>query len=120
MTEPRPTERPSRSPPIGAAVLTLLAGLFYVAELAALQDSGHGDAAGRGLNEAVVVLSAMALWAMLAGLMLVALKNGKMPAWAALGALVLLPLSGYASFTAANLYTNYRWAFIVPALVPPV
>ena len=120
MTEMRPTERPRRSPPIGAVVLALLAGLFYVAELAALHDSGHGDAAGKGLSQAVVVLSAIALWIALAGLMLVALKNGKMPAWAAVGALVLLPLSGYASFTAANLYTNYPWAFIVPALVPPV
>ena len=120
MTEPRPPERPLRSPPIGAVMLALLAGLFYLVEIAALQDSGHGDAAGRGLGEAVVFLSATALWIVLAGLMLVALKNGRMPIWAALGALVLLPLSGYASFTAANLHIHYPWAFIVPALVPPV
>ena len=120
MTGLHPTERPLRSPPIGAVVLALLAALFYVAELAALADSGHGDAAGRGLGQAVVFLSATALWIMLAGLMLVAFKNGRMPAWAAIGALVLLPLSGYASFTAADLYANYPWAFVVPALVPPV
>ena len=120
MTEPRPPARPSRSPPVGAVALALLAGLFYVAEIAALADSGHGDAAGRGLGEAVVFLSACALWIVLAGLMLVAFKNGRMPAWAALGALVLLPLSGYASFTAAGLHANYPWAFVVPALVPPV
>jgi hypothetical protein len=116
-----PAERPLRSPPIGAVVLALLAGLLYFAELATLHDSRHSDAAGNALNDAFAAFFGIALWIVLAGLMLVAFKNGKMPTWAAIGALVLLPLSGYASFTAANLYANYRgWAFIVPALVPPV
>src|SRR5207302_129401 len=76
---------------------------------------------GNAINDAFVALFSIALWIVLAGLMLVAFKNGKMPTWAAIGAVVLLPLSGYASFTAANLYANYRgWAFIVPALIPPV
>ena len=121
MDEVRPAERPLRSPPIGAVLLALLAGLLYLAELAVLHDSGRSDAAGNALTDAFVALFAIALWIVLAGLMLVAFKNGKMPTWAAIGALVLLPLSGYASYTAANLYANYRgWAFIIPALVPPV
>jgi hypothetical protein len=121
MNELRSAERPLRSPPIGAVLLALLAGLLYLAELAALHDAGHSDAAGDSLTDAFIALFAIALWIVLAGLMLVAFKNGKMPTWAAVGALVLLPLSGYASFTAANLYAHYHgWAFIVPALVPPV
>ena len=120
MIERRPAERPLRSAPVGAVVLALLAGLFYLAGLAGLYDSRHSDAAGNALTDAFVALFAIALWIVLTGLM-VAFKNGRMPAWAAIGACVLLPLSGYASFTAANLYANYRgWAFIVPALVPPV
>ncbi len=121
MDEPRPTERPLRSPPIGAVVLALLAGLLYFIELDALYHSRHSDAAGNALSDAYIAFIAIALWIVLAGLMLVAFKNGKMPTWAAIGALILLPLSCFASFTAANLYANYRgWAFIVPALVPPI
>ena len=103
MNESHSAKRPLRSPPIGAVGLALLAGLLYCAQLAVLQDSGHSDAAGNGLTAAFVMLSGMALWTVLAGLMLVAFKNGKMPAWAAIGALLLLPLSGYASFSATDL-----------------
>jgi hypothetical protein len=121
MNESRSAERPLRSPPIGAVLLALAAGLLYCAQLAILRDAGHSDAAGDSLADAFVALFSTALWTVLTGLMLIAFKNGKMPAWAALGALVLLPLSGYASFTSANLYAKYQgWAFIVPALVPPV
>jgi hypothetical protein len=121
MNELRSAERPLRSPPVGAVVLALLAGLLYVAQLAALHYAGRSDAAGDSLTEAFVALFAIALWIVLAGLMLVAFKNGKMPTWAAVGALVLLPLSGYASFTAASLYArSHGWALIVPALVPPM
>jgi hypothetical protein len=79
MNELRSAERPSRSPPVGAVLLALLAGLLYLAELAALHDAGHSDAAGDSLTGAFVALSAIALWIALAGLMLVAFKNGKMP-----------------------------------------
>jgi hypothetical protein len=116
-----PADRPLRSPPIGAALLACLAALLYAAEIAILYDSGHSDAAGDALADAFVALLAIALSIVLAGLMLVAFKNGRMPIWAEAGALVLLPLSGYASFTAANLYIHYGgWPFIVPMLVPPV
>jgi hypothetical protein len=121
MTRQLPTERPLRSPPIGAALLVLLAALLYAAEMATLYDAGHSDAAGDSLTDAFVALFAVALTIVLAGLMLVAFKNGKMPIWAAIGALVLLPLSGYASFSAANLYAhNGGWPIVVPMLVPPV
>ncbi len=46
MNEPRPVERPLRSPPVGAVLLALLAGLFYALELAVLRDASSGTGAG--------------------------------------------------------------------------
>jgi hypothetical protein len=116
-----PAERPLRSPPVGAVLLAVLAGLFYFAYLGGLHDSGHSDAAGNALTDAFLAIFGGALWIVLAAMILVAFKNGKMPSWAAIGALVLVPLSAYASFVSADLYAHQRgWAFIVPALLPPV
>ncbi|HTS41910.1 MAG TPA: hypothetical protein VMH84_15365 [Xanthobacteraceae bacterium] len=116
-----PAERPLRSPPVGAVVLALLAALLYVVHLAGLHDAKQSDAAGNALTDAFIAIFGIALWIVLGGLMLVAFKNGKMPTWAAIGALVLVPLAAYASFVSSDLYANQRgWAFIVPALLPPV
>jgi hypothetical protein len=121
MTNPSPSERPRPSPPFGAGALALLAALLYAAQMAGLHDAGRSDAAGNALNDAFMALFGGALWFVLAGLMLVAFKNGRMPQWAALGALVVLPLAAYASFVSADLYARQRGpALIVPALIPPV
>ena len=121
MNEPRPVEGQLRSPPIGAVALSLLAGLLYAAQLATLYDSGHSDAAGDSLTGAFVALFGNALRIVLTGLMLAAIKNGRMSIWATVGACVLLPLSAYASFTSARLYAAHGgWPLIVPTLVPPV
>jgi hypothetical protein len=117
----RPADRPLRSPPVGAVMPALLAGLLYAGELSLLHDSGKSDAAGDSLDAAFVTLFAIALWIVLTGLMLVAFKNGKAPAWAAMDAFVLVPLSGYAFFASAHLYAAHGgWVFIVPVLLPPV
>jgi hypothetical protein len=119
--EMMPAEKPSPAPPIGAVLLAVLAGLIYAAYLAGLHDAGRSDAAGNALTDAFLALLGAALWIALVGLLLVAFKNGKMPAWAAIGALVLVPLAGYASFVSADLYVHQRgWALIMPALLPPV
>lgn len=121
MNQPRPVERPLRSPPVGAVLLAILAGLLYAAELAVLRDASSGYGAGDSLDAAFVAVFTIALWIVLAGLMLVAFKNGRMPEWAAISALALLPLSGRASFTAASIYaTNHDWTWIIPVLAPPV
>jgi hypothetical protein len=121
MNEPRPVERPLRSPPMGAVLLAILAGLLYALELAVIRDASAGAGAGDSLDAAFVAVFTVALWIVLAGLMLVAFKNGKMPEWAAIAALVVLPLSGRDSFTAASIYaTNHDWTWIVPVLMPPV
>ena len=88
MSEMRSVERPLRSPPVGAVLLALLAGLLYCAQLAILHDAGHSDAAGDSLADAFIALFSFALWVVLVGLMLVAFKNGKMPIWAAIGGLI--------------------------------
>ena len=98
MTTPAPPSHPLPSPPIGAIALALLAVLLYLLQMAGLHDAGRSDAAGNGITDAFIALFSIALWIALAGLMLVAFKNGRMPAWAAFGALVLVPLAGYASF----------------------
>jgi hypothetical protein len=121
LAESMPGERPSHSPPVEAVLLALLAGLLYLAYLAGLHDAGRSDAAGNALTDAFLALFGGALWIALVGLLLVAFKNGKMPTWAAVGALVVVPLACYASFVSANLYASQRgWAFYVPALLPPV
>ena len=121
MSTTPPAARPNPSPPVGAIVLAALAVLLYAAQMAGLHDAGHSDAAGNAMNDAFMALFGIALWVVLAALMLVAFKNGRMPGWAAIGALILLPQACYASFVSADLYAHQRGpAFIVPALVPPV
>jgi hypothetical protein len=116
-----PPDLPRISPPVGAIALAVLAALLYAAQMAGLHDAGRSDAAGNAINDAFVALFSVALWIVLAGLLLIAFKNGRMPAWAALGALVLVPLAGYASVVSAELYAHQRGAaFMVPALAPPV
>jgi hypothetical protein len=120
MSEAMPGEKPSRAPPVGAALLAVLVGLFYALYFAVLRDAGRSDAAGNGITDAFIALFGTALWGALVGLLLVAFKNGKMPAWAAIGALVLVPIACYASFVSADLYARQRgWALIVPALIAP-
>jgi hypothetical protein len=111
---------PRPSPPFGAIALAVLAALLYLPVMAGLHDAGHSDAAGNAINDAFVALLSIALWIVLAGLLLIAFVNGRMPGFAALGALVLVPLAGYASFAAADLHAHQRFALIVPALTPPV
>ena len=87
----------------------MLAGLLYLAYLAGLHDAGRSDATGNALTEAFLALFGAAPWLAFAGLLLVAFKNGKMPAWAAIGALVLVPLACYASFVSADQSPNLKW-----------
>ena len=116
-----PRERPVSSQPVGAVILALLAGLLYVAYLGGLHDAHRSDAAGNALTDAFLTLFGTTLWVVLVGLLLVALKNGKMPTWAAIGTLVLVPLACYASFVSTDLYAHQRgWVFIVPGLLPPL
>jgi hypothetical protein len=119
--EAMPVDKASRAPPVGATLLALFASMLYLAYFAGLQDAGHSDAAGNAITDAFLALIGGALWIALAGLLLIAFKNGQMPIWAALGAFMLYPAAGYASFVSADLYVHQRgWAYIVPGLIPPV
>lgn len=118
---PDQAERSSRSFPIGTIVLVLLATLLYVALIGSLADTRTSDAAGRGLAAAFAVIFGAALWIVLGILLMVASSKGKMPGWASIAALVLLPLSAVAAFMAIELYTrNGGWPIIVLALLPPL
>jgi hypothetical protein len=121
LTDTTPSEKPSRAPPIGAVLLVVLVGLLYLAYFAVLDDAGRSDAAGNGITSAFLALFGGALWIALAGLLLVAFKNGRMPVWAAIGALVLTPIACYAFFVSAALYADQRgWVHIVPVALPQV
>src|SRR4051812_48050407 len=114
-------EKPSSASPVGAVLLAVLAGLLYIAYLPGLHDAGRSDAAGNAITDAFLALFGTALWIALVGLLLVAFKNGNMPIWAVIGALVLVPLACYASFVSADLYARERGlAYLVPAALPPL
>jgi hypothetical protein len=63
----------------------------------------------------------VALWLVLAVLLLIAALGGRMPDIGKVGAALLLPLSAIAASVAIDLYgTDASWAFAVPLLLPPL
>ena len=80
-----------------------LAVLLYAAMMSCLADAPGGDAFGRGLALALRRhSSARVLWLVLAALLIVAAVKGRMPVWAAVGLVVLLPLSCGAVWMASD------------------
>ncbi len=109
---------------IGAIVLfaslALWAGL--VGNLLTLPSS---DPAGRGLAEAYAFFLALALWALLGVLLLIAGVRGQMPSSAKAVAVLLFPLSGAAVLAALGLLQHQpagiqRWPLLLPLLLPPL
>jgi len=59
------------------------------------------------------------LWVALAVLLIACGIMGEMPRWAAILAVVALPLSGVGAFTAIDMMSRHAaWALVVPALLP--
>jgi len=106
-------------------VLSVLACLLWVMSLAAASDLGGSDAAGNALAQAYTAFGLIALWLLLAILLFIAWLNGAMPWPAAVAAVILLPLSGFAVLDAVDLLARpdeppYLWPLVVPALAPPL
>jgi lipoprotein NlpI len=117
-----PVQRPA--PPVGAIIMLVVAGFFYLGMMSSLSDihNAHVDAAGRGLAEAFGALFAIALWVALAILLLIGGVKGEMPAWSAIAATILLPISGFAAMITVGLLdrgASPRY-LLVPASIPPV
>jgi hypothetical protein len=107
--------------PVGTILLLGLAGFLYALMMANLVDAQGTDAAGRGLAMAFGALIGLALWIVLAVLLVVAAVRGRMPAAARVAAVVLLPLSAVAVFVAIDRYDRPNgWFLLVPALLPPL
>ncbi len=107
--------------PIGTFVLLAIAGVFYLGMLGSLPGLNETDALGRGLALGFGAIFGVALWLVLAVLLLVAAINGRMPSTNKIGTAVLLPLSAIAASVAIDLYRDRAdWAFAIPLLLPPL
>jgi hypothetical protein len=115
-TQPKPLPR---NPPIGAFVLTGVAAMLYLGMLGSLAGLDETDAMGRGMALGFGAIFGVALWLVLAVLLLIAALNGRMPDIGKLGAALLLPLSAISASVAIDLYGNGSdWAFAMPLLLP--
>ena len=115
--ETRP--KPAPKMPIGTFVLLAVAGVLYLAMLGSLSGLNETDAMGRGMSLGFGAIFGVALWLVLAVLLLVAAINGRMPDAGKIGAAILLPLSAIAASVAIDLYGNRAdWALAVPLLLP--
>src|SRR5437773_7483083 len=105
--------------------LSLLILLLWALLLGSLTELTGSDPAGNALSRAFGALAIIVLWALLAGLAIVAFVRGVMPQAAALAALTLIPASGWAAMAALELLAQphlppFYWPIIVPAVVPPL
>lgn len=107
--------------PIGTFVLLAVAGVLYLGMMGSLSGLRESDAMGRGMALGFGAMFGVALWLVLAALLLVAALNGRLTEVAKLGASILLPLSAIAASVAIDLYGGgAAWALVVPLLVPPL
>lgn len=107
--------------PYGTIALLLIAAFLYVGMTGNLTGLQGTDAAGRGMALGFAVVIGAMLWLVLAGLFVLAWFNGRLPPWAAVAAVLLLPLSGIAVAVAAG-YADERgrWLMAAPFLLPPL
>ena len=107
--------------PVGTIILLVVAAVLYAGMMGSLGDAPNSDAMGRGLAVAFGAMFGAVLWLVLAVLLIIAGMKGRMPLWARIAAVFLLPLSGVAAAMAADAYANRDYSAIwVPALLPPL
>lgn len=107
-----------KGPPIGTIVLLVIACGLYFAMLASISFSaGGGDAA---FGDAIASFFAVvALWGVLAVLLIAGAVVGQMPRWSAVIAFILVPFSGVSVFVAIDMCSRHiKPAVIVPIILP--
>jgi hypothetical protein len=107
-----------RSVPFGTIVLLAIVGALYLLMLGSISfSSGGGDASfGRAIAS---LFFTVGLWVALAVLLIVSGVMGEMPRWAAIIAVILLPLAGIATFTAIDMCSRHiKWAVVFPVILP--
>ncbi len=107
--------------PIGTFILLAVAAFLYLGMLGSLSGLNETDGLGPGMALGFGAIFGVALWLVLAVLLLIAAINGAMPAIGKIGAALALPLSAIAASVAIGLYGDgAAWAFAVPLLLPPL
>lgn len=113
------SSQPPRSLPVGVLLLVPIAAVLYVLMLgnAVQQPDGGGESRIAAAYEALFVTAG--LWIVLAILLVVAGITGSMPRWAALLAVVLVPMAAIACFTALDMASRHmEWAVAIAAVLP--
>jgi hypothetical protein len=125
MNAPQPAPKPSNGAIAASIVLSVVAGLLWVLQLATVASLGHSDAAGNGIAEAYAAIQIIVLWLLLTIMTVIASLKGAAPKPAMVAALVIVPVSGFVAMDAADLLARahlspFLWPIIIPALVPPL
>ena len=110
--------QPLRTRPIGLIVLLVVACVPYFLMLAsAATPMAAGDAA---MGDAIAALFlTFGLWVVLAIMLVVGGVTGAMPRWAAILAVVLVPMSGVAAVTALDMCSRHmQWAIVFDVVLP--
>jgi hypothetical protein len=106
---------------VACILLIVVAGFLWVYVSALSLELRGSDPAGNALAAGFAALGAIALWLLLAILLVVAGTAGEMPWWAGVAAVVLVPASGFAvqvGLEMAGRDGGYRWLAVVPMGVP--
>jgi hypothetical protein len=117
--------KPSNGAMLASIVLAAIAGLLWVLSLATLASLGRSDAAGNALGEAYGAFQIIALWVLLLALVLIAAVKGRARWPAAAAAVVIVPVSGFVTMSAAALLARahlspFLWPIVIPAAIPPL
>lgn len=104
-------------------VLVVVAVVLWAATVANAVTIKSSDAAGNALSHAFGVLMAIALFVLLAILLVLGAVRGEMPIWMRIAAVVLVPASGAATVAAIELLSQgtewpVRWPLVIPILAP--
>jgi len=114
-------DAPSAGPPIGTAILLVLAVVLYAGMMGGLSGAPYSDAAGRGMALAFGAILATLLSIVLAILLGVAAVKGEMSLVGKIGVFILLPAATVAMWVAGGAYGRRDYSAIwVPALLPPL
>src|SRR3954454_3973933 len=107
--------KPSNRAMLTSIVLTAIAMPLWVLSLATLASLGRSDAAGNALGEAYAAIQIIALWVLLFAMVLIAAVKGRAPWPATAAAVVIVPMSGFVTMSAAGLLAR---AHLPPYLGP--
>jgi hypothetical protein len=105
------------------ALFLFLGAFLWLGLTATVFTLNDSDAAGNGLSQAYGIVIALALWVILAIVLVMAGFKGGMRRTATAWAMLLHPASGAATIAAILLLsdrTAARWPIVVPVLLPPL